>query len=328
MPSRLPESSEVFESYWHFAVERQRIYFRRLAGDIAVTSDPIIAQYRFTNAYRAADRVSQYLIASVIPASYENEADVFFRTLLFKMFNKIETWHLIVAEVGEPHWRETSLTDVSRVLMRAREAGHAIYSGAYIMPSPSCGAVSKAENHLRLLDSLMRLEINKRWLGCKSLKSVYEMLLDVPSLGSFLAFQYAIDLGYSDVVPTDESSFVVAGPGARSGIAKCFPLSKMRAEEIIMRVTEEQEAQFYIRGLEFPKLWGRRLQPIDCQNLFCEVDKYARARHPYHVGSGRTRIKQSYRPSGAPLPAPTFPSSWGLDPTAPIHVPSAFGLAG
>ena len=30
------------------------------------TEDPIIAQYRFTNVYRASDRVSQYLIQNVI----------------------------------------------------------------------------------------------------------------------------------------------------------------------------------------------------------------------------------------------------------------------
>ena len=54
-------------------------------------------------------------------------------------------------------------------------------------------------------------------------------------------------------------------------------------------------------GLEFRSLWGRRLQLIDCQNLFCEVDKYARVRHPEVVGvSGRTRIKQKY--ARHPLP--------------------------
>ena len=40
------------------------------------------------------------------------------------------------------------------------------------------------------------------------------------------------------------------------------------------------------------------MQLIDCQNLFCEVDKYARHAHPEVRGiSGRTRIKQSYRPN-------------------------------
>ena len=33
--------------------------------------------------------------------------------------------------------------------------------------------------------------------------------------------------------------------------------------------------------LDFQNLWGRRLQLIDCQNLFCEVDKYSRV-YPAH----------------------------------------------
>src|SRR5258707_9985183 len=43
---------------------------------------------------------------------------------------------------------------------------------------------------------------------------------------------------------------------------------------------------------------SRRLQLIDCQNLFCEVDKYARVAHPNIAGrTGRTRIKQKFRMS-------------------------------
>lgn len=327
-PSPLPKSTEVFESYWYFAAERQRMYFRRLTGDIAVTSDPILAQNRFTNAYRAADRVSQYLIARVMPASHASAEDIFFRTLLFKIFNKIETWELLVAHLGEPHWGETPLPDISRLLLTARESGKTIYSAAYIMPSPPFGETSKAENHVRLLHWMLRLELHKRWLECRSLMDVFKLLHRVPSLGSFLAFQYAIDLGYSDVVPVGESSFVVAGPGARSGIEKCFPGTDMQPEQLIMRVTEEQEQHFAARGLDFLTLWGRPLQPVDCQNLFCEVDKYARVAHPDRVGSGRTKIKRSYRSSGTPLPAPAFPSSWGIDPSRPVPVKPAFSLVG
>jgi hypothetical protein len=56
------------------------------------------------------------------------------------------------------------------------------------------------------------------------------------------------------------------------------------------------------------------LQLVDCQNLFCEVDKYARVAHPQVSGlSGRTRIKQRFRPAPEPLRA-WFPPKWGLNP--------------
>ena len=59
-------TTEVFDTYWRFAAERQRIFFRKAAGNQPPwTSDPILVRYRFTNAYRAADRVSQFLIREV-----------------------------------------------------------------------------------------------------------------------------------------------------------------------------------------------------------------------------------------------------------------------
>jgi len=51
--------------------------------------------YRFTNVYRASDRVSQYLIRRVIYEGDQSEEEVFFRTLLFKIFNRIETWEIL-----------------------------------------------------------------------------------------------------------------------------------------------------------------------------------------------------------------------------------------
>ena len=57
----------AYDTYWRFAAERQAIFFRRFAGAPAPwTDDPILQRYKFTNAYRASDRVSQYLIREVI----------------------------------------------------------------------------------------------------------------------------------------------------------------------------------------------------------------------------------------------------------------------
>src|SRR5712664_3615823 len=77
--------TEVYDGYWRFAAERQGIFFRRLSGACHPwTDDPVLGTYKFTNAYRASDRVSQYLIRHVI---YRNDLpnsprEVFFRILL------------------------------------------------------------------------------------------------------------------------------------------------------------------------------------------------------------------------------------------------------
>lgn len=86
------------DTYWRFAHERQQVYFRRFQDSVGPwTSDPIIGQYRFTNAYRAADRVSQYLIRHVQYDGVRSQSveELFFRTMVFKIFNKIETWEYL-----------------------------------------------------------------------------------------------------------------------------------------------------------------------------------------------------------------------------------------
>jgi hypothetical protein len=86
-------------------------------------------------------------------------------------------------------------------------------------------------------------------------------------------------------------------------------------------VSERQDVEFKRLGLEFPGLFGRRLQPIDCQNLFCEISKYARVAHPDIGGvANRTRIKQSYRQNTLSMPKLTFPERWGIHANEEIGV--------
>jgi hypothetical protein len=261
------------------------------------------------------DRVTQYLITHVVQ-NCSDVREVFFKTLLFKIFNKIETWELLESTVGRISVDGFRWAEADAVLSRAIDAGQTIYSAAYIMPSPSFGLRHKHENHLALLRSLVEADTASRWAEAKSLRELYAMLRDVPSFGRFLAFQYAIDLNYSDCVAFDEDSFVVAGPGAVDGISKCFENgSQLEPEAVIAAVTEDQRAQFDRLGLDFPGLYGRPLKLIDCQNLFCEISKYSRVSHPHVQGAAkRTTIKQAYRRRGAPIENLAFPRSWSLEP--------------
>ncbi|MCI0525851.1 MAG: hypothetical protein L0Y56_00155, partial [Nitrospira sp.] len=93
--------SEVYNFYWYLATERQNIFFRKLGGSGPPwTNDPILQEYKFTNAYRASDRVSQYLIRNVIYEGDQSPEEVIFRIVLFKVFNKIETWELLRGTFG------------------------------------------------------------------------------------------------------------------------------------------------------------------------------------------------------------------------------------
>lgn len=316
-----PRPSPVFDTYWRFAAERQAVFFRKLAGETApLSADLILRRFKFTNAYRASDRVSQYLIQQVIYAGPQSEEELFFRILLFKTFNKIETWEALEHAVGPIRFATFDLDRYAAVLDQAMARGEAIYSGAYIMASGkrAFGHARKHRNHLHLLSLMMEDRLPKQIASADSMKRGFEMLRSYPTIGDFLAYQYVTDLNYSPLTTFSESEFVMPGPGALDGIAKCFDdLGEYDEQGIIEWTTERQEEEFEKRGLEFKSLWGRPLQLIDCQNLFCEISKYARVAHPeVEDPRGRTRIKQLYRSSHRPMPV-WYPPKWGINDAIP-----------
>lgn len=311
------EETAVFDTYWRFAAKRQAVLMQRARGCAPPwTDDPVLRRHKFTNAYRAADRVSQFLIARVIYAGERRPEDIIFRILLFKLFNKIETWELLENHFGALTWKTFNASAYAKVLSRARASSTRIYSAAYIMPTgrSAFGSPEKHRNHLALIEHIMKDSVTARLGKAASLGAVYEILRSYPTFGPFLAFQFAIDINYSPVIDFDEMSFVVPGPGARDGIAKCFKARGGLSEvDLIKLMADRQDAEFEKRGLRFERLGTRRLQLIDCQNLFCEVDKYARVMHPEVKGlTGRTRIKQVFEARSAPIEL-WFPPKWGIN---------------
>ncbi len=313
------KTTAVYDSYWRFASERQLIFYRRALGEGAPwTSNRVLTTYKFTNAYRASDRVSQFLIRNVIyrddlPKTPE---EVVFRILLFKLFNKVETWLDLEANIGPITFEEYQFERIDRVLSRAMSKGLRIYSAAYIMPpgGSAFGYKSKHQNHLKLLETMMSQDLPMKLAEARTMQQGFELLRAFPTIGDFLAYQFITDVNYSEVTDFSEMDFVIPGPGARDGLRKCFADSGGLSDaELIRLMADRQEEECNRLGLEFPSLWGRRLQLIDCQNLFCEIDKYARVAHPDAVGlTGRKRIKQKFAPKAAPIEF-WYPPKWGIN---------------
>ena len=319
--------SEVYESYWRFAAERQAVFFRRARGEAHPwTDNPVLAIYKFTNAYRASDRVSQYLIRRVIYRDDlpKSPPEVFFRILLFKLFNKIETWELLERALGPITFEEYRFAAYDAVLARAMRAGHRIYSAAYIMPpgSHAFGQSAKHRNHLLLLERMMADQLAERLAQTRTMQEGFEKLRAFPTIGDFLAYQFITDINYSELTEFSEMDFVVPGPGARDGLRKCFiDPGGLNEPELIRLMADLQEREFERLGLDFESLWGRRLQLIDCQNLFCEVDKFARVAHPQIAGkTGRVRIKQKFEPTLEPIDL-FYPPKWKLNDKISVAAP-------
>lgn len=311
-----PQRSLVYDTYWNFAVKRQQVFVRRLKDPYGPwTNDPVIASNRFTNIFRASDRVSQYLIG-IQYGCKDDLKEIFFKTILFKIFNKIETYNFLEKELGFISTSNFRIDIVDDLLTYRMASKQTIYSAAYIMPSAgqTFGLKYKHSNHLALIAKMLDDKLHLKVSESKGLQQVYDLLLSYPSIGSFLAFQYAIDLNYSTLTDFSEMDFVIAGPGAKNGILKCFSsLGDYGYEDIIRLMADEQQDECERLGLTLPTLWGRKLQLIDCQNLFCEVDKYLRVTNPDLNGaSGKSRIKQKFRSPKA-LDFLFFPPKWNLN---------------
>ena len=307
----------VYDSFWRFAAERQEVFYRKINRHPRPwTDDPILAQYKFTNAYRASDRVSQFLLKHVIYDGDQTPSEVFFRTILFKLFNKIETWKMFQNHFAPIRQADFSFRKYDKVLTEALSAGVRIYSSAYIMPSgrTAFGHSKKHRNNLLLLERMMEDELPITISNASSMNHVFDLLLSYPTIGDFLAYQFTTDLNYSKMTDFSEMEFVVPGPGALDGIRKCFiDYGGLNETDIVQVVTDMQEREFERLGLQFRSLGGRPLQLIDCQNLFCEISKYARVKHPEIKGySDRSRIKQVYRPSNQEISF-WYPPKWKIN---------------
>ncbi len=298
-----------FDYYWHFTHERQNAFLQKCVKSNVKNSDPVTNQYKFTNTYRCLDRTSQFLIKNIINHNNHDPRNIFFRVILFKLFNKISTWQLLEKKLGEINIDSFSIASFSQILEKIKE-DQPIYSNAYIVPSGirEYGSNRKHENNLLMLQFMLDNNFQDKIWELKNLKDIYELFISVPTLGPFLAYQYAIDIAYSEFSEAKESDFIIAGPGAIRGIHKCFKnISPKQYSSVIFWMYENQNA--YLEN--FIGLNNRNLQLIDCQNIFCEVDKYLRIVLP-ELTSNRKKIKQFYKPNLQKIEIET-PIKWGLN---------------
>jgi hypothetical protein len=308
---------EVYDLYWKFAAKRQEIFERRIRGLPAPWSDdPILQSFKFCNVYRAADRVSQFLIREVVCNITKNSnADRLFQIAAFRTFSKPQTWIDLSSELGHP----PTLSDLESggfedILSGIKNRGNGLYTGAFILcANKAFGFDEKHRNHTALFKQMfLECDVARKIETAPSLKAIVELLESFPLIGPFMSYQIAIDLNYSSIVNFDEDDFTQAGPGAIRGIKKAFvDMGEYNASEIIKWMVDNQEKEFARLKLRFGGLWGRRLHAIDCQGLFCELDKYCREAVPA-LTSIRSRIKTRFNPSKEPLKL-FFPPKWRLN---------------
>lgn len=314
----MKKRQEVFDLYWYFACERQNIFWKKINGDPAPwTYDKILQEYKFCNSYRVNDRVSQYLLKNVIyNGNNYNYEDMLFRIILFKLFNKESTWELLSKNFGDILLKNFNTKKYSFVLENAISNGIKIYNDAYIScANKAFGYDRKHDNHLALLDKMFNIDkMQDKIIKCNTMQDAFNIIKGYPLIGNFMAYQLVTDINYSAFVNWKENEFTVAGPGSLRGIKKCFiDKGTMTNEDIIKYMYMHQDEEFKKLNLNFKRIGNRPLQLIDCQNIFCELDKYCRQALP-DLKSNRTKIKKHYVPKKDKIEY-IYPPKWEISRT-------------
>ena len=311
----MKKRQEIYDLYWYFANERQNIFIKKLNGDTPPwTNDPILKTYKFCNSYRVNDRVSQYLLKNVIynGKTYKDE-DMLFRIILFKLFNKESTWELLIKEFKDITLSTFDMKEYSNVLTNAINNNIKIYNDAYIScATKAFGYDRKHDNHLALLNKMFIIDkVQDKILKCTNMEQAFNIIKSYPLIGNFMAYQLITDINYSNIVDWKEDEFTVAGPGSLRGIKKCFiDKGNLSNEDIIRYMYNHQEEEFKRLNLDFKTIGNRKLQLIDIQNIFCELDKYCREKVP-SLKSNRTKIKKKYTPKQTKIEY-IYPPKWNI----------------
>jgi hypothetical protein len=312
---------KVYDLYWYYASERQAMFTHRIAGSASPwTTDPILQTFKFCNVFRAADRVSQYMIRDVC---YHDEdcspEDRLFQIIAFRTFSKIDTWRSVRTFLSHyPTLDDLGSGAFTEALDHARATNGGLYTGAFILcATDAYGQRLKHLNHVELFRHMFLTDdLGKRLLDAVSLREVFQLLRGYPLMGDFMSYQTTIDLNYSALINFSENEFTVPGPGALRGIKKCFTdLGDYKPADVIAWMVDNQATELNRLGLPFDRLFGRSLHAIDCQGLFCETDKYCREAAP-ELSSARKRIKARFTQNSEPVRL-FFPPKWGINTELP-----------
>lgn len=311
---------EAYQYYFYFIQERMKLFWNKFyEEELHPVTDLVYESYRFTNVYRATDRVTQYLIKEIIYSDDHDldEESLLLNILLFKVFNRISTWKATKNEFGYFNAHEFKPSLLSNFLDDQIKKAP-IFNPAYIMTASSDKYRHLARKHARWLSMIEQEVIAggvlKAILDAKSMQEVFQLLNGCTFIGPFLAYQYTIDMNYSPVIDFDENSFVKAGIGAQRGIEKCFlSLGGASFEDAIRYTHQNLDYYFEKFGFEYTPLFNREPTLIDLQNCFCETDKILRVKMP-DLSPKNARIKQKYNREDSNINF-MFPPKWGLRTT-------------
>lgn len=302
-------SQKYLRLYCDFFKTRHDIWVNRYYKKLPQnewTTDEVMKNFKFTNAYRELDRGTLYYTEVMVPRC-RNEKELLLNTLVYKMFNKIETQ----SEIGHIEIRNNNKIDLDRIkeiLERMTDEGKPVFTSAHMVQGMMGYKIPKDEQSIygkdikcnRIMmgvckDFLPNIDkILNRFEQAKTFKECFDICCDFLGygLGEFIGYEILVHLSmagfFKRFTINDWSN---PGPGAMKAISAIMgnPVNTSKipykdCEEIIRELYENQEYffdKFEIDVSKFPKF-----SMLNCENALCESSKRFKALND----SGRPRV--------------------------------------
>lgn len=260
------------KQFVYFINERQSIFEKRLNGeDCPWTSDLILANNKFCNVFRVADRGSQLSIKTIEQMPTVLDEIVF--AFAYRKTNSTRGWTEAIDKLGIP-----THENISEWILETEKRNIGITNNcAYHI----CCGVPKGETIRTALanciDRHLELGTFQKITEEASFEKQMDILLSIERIGKFTGQQILTDFtygstGYNGV----ENRGIVLGPGSIRGLKLLFP-GKAPMTDMVKTL---QEFIFDKTNLSL-KIDNISIEPslMDIQNCLCEYDKYCRVKY-------------------------------------------------
>lgn len=272
--------------FFAVARERQWIHIRRSMGkEFPWTEDPVLRDYRFCHVYREQDKVTKWF-RNNIRDPLRREPDVLMATVWFRWFNLPSVGQYY--DLGRTYQEQAQA--LRGALMRHREHGNQIITGAYMVKSPA--GYDKVNG---LMDCIDRIA-EDAWEGTqhtRSLEDLHTWLIQYPYMGRFMAYEVVSDLRHTAMLERapDIDTWASFGPGAARGLQWVYggPKRNYSSRSGQQQMLEEAGCLLAESREEWPSEWPA-WEMREVEHWLCEYDKYCRAKH-----NGQT-LKRRYTP--------------------------------
>ena len=284
MPLTQLDNSDLF---WYWVNERHMIYLRSKVSQLPKpwTDDPILQEYKFTNAFRQLDTGTRWLTNNLLKPHRDAPLDLIaFNICWYRMFNWTGTGNVL-------GWRTNWPTkQIIRILSSIMREGGQVFTGAHIIHSepgePKVDSISGVCRHL--FDA--RHQIVEVARDTRSLQDTFTELKKHRHVGSFLAYEMVSDMRWTRVLEDahDINTWANPGPGAMRGLRRLqMPATEKTGVQSMQALLAEQH--LLRPGTKTPERykadWTPVLEMRDVEHSLCEFDKYARVK----FGEGRPR---------------------------------------